>query len=143
MGGPEPVVVAESGAAAEDGRMEGWLYLIRSNRLGLQTSRKRYFVLEDSALRCFKAAPPPSTSGATLEVPCSNPRPPVLCSRLAFFFGGISATFSGFCAILGRLCRSESFDCRFCSYGDTRPCSDFRGSSHPDSHSTLVPVASS
>ncbi|KAM0892646.1 hypothetical protein ACQ4PT_025632 [Festuca glaucescens] len=73
MGGPEPVVVAEAGAAAagcaEEGRMEGWLYLIRSNRLGLQTSRKRYFVLEDSALRCFKAAPPPSTSGATLEDP--------------------------------------------------------------------------
>jgi hypothetical protein len=95
MGGPEPVVVAEAGAAAEDGRMEGWLYLIRSNRLGLQTSRKRYFVLEDSALRCFKAAPPPSTSGATLEVPCSNPRPPVLCSRLAFFSGEFPRHFRG------------------------------------------------
>ena len=54
MGGPEAVVVAPAeGGAEEDGRMEGWLYLIRSNRLGLQTSRKRYFVLHDSALRCF------------------------------------------------------------------------------------------
>ncbi|KAK3442311.1 hypothetical protein EUGRSUZ_B02509 [Eucalyptus grandis] len=38
--------------------MEGWLYLIRSNRLGLQFSRKRYFVLDDHCLKCFKSAPP-------------------------------------------------------------------------------------
>jgi hypothetical protein len=45
-------------ASAEDRmRMEGWLYLIRSNRFGLQYSRKRYFVLEDAALRCYKAPP--------------------------------------------------------------------------------------
>ncbi|XP_030447897.1 protein ENHANCED DISEASE RESISTANCE 2-like [Syzygium oleosum] len=37
--------------------MEGWLYLIRSNRLGLQFSRKRYFVLDDHCLKCFKSAP--------------------------------------------------------------------------------------
>ncbi|KAK4760588.1 hypothetical protein SAY87_005481 [Trapa incisa] len=37
--------------------MEGWLYLIRSNRLGLQYSRKRYFVLEDRLLKSFKSVP--------------------------------------------------------------------------------------
>ncbi|CAM0956774.1 unnamed protein product [Alopecurus aequalis] len=68
MGGADAVVVAPA-ESGEEGRMEGWLYLIRSNRLGLQTSRKRYFVLEDSALRCFKAAPAPSTSGSNLEDP--------------------------------------------------------------------------
>lgn len=41
----------------EEGRMEGWLYLIRSNRFGLQYSRKRYFVLEDSSLNCFRTVP--------------------------------------------------------------------------------------
>ncbi|KAK3157792.1 hypothetical protein QOZ80_2AG0128090 [Eleusine coracana subsp. coracana] len=49
---------ASEASSAEDGmRMEGWLYLIRSNRFGLQYSRKRYFVLEDAALRCFKSPP--------------------------------------------------------------------------------------
>ncbi|PSS33394.1 Protein ENHANCED DISEASE RESISTANCE 2-like [Actinidia chinensis var. chinensis] len=38
-----------------DGKMEGWLYLIRSNRFGLQYSRKRYFILEDNYLRSFKS----------------------------------------------------------------------------------------
>ncbi|KAF8723103.1 hypothetical protein HU200_022256 [Digitaria exilis] len=57
-----PPAAAEGPAAAANGgeegmRMEGWLYLIRSNRFGLQYSRKRYFVLEDAALRCFKSAP--------------------------------------------------------------------------------------
>jgi len=70
-GGAEVAVVEDAAAAAAEGaapaaeaasgeegmRMEGWLYLIRSNRLGLQYSRKRYFVLEDAALRCFKSAP--------------------------------------------------------------------------------------
>ncbi|KAG6487930.1 hypothetical protein ZIOFF_056668 [Zingiber officinale] len=37
--------------------MEGWLYVIRPNRLGLQKSRKRYFVLEHNALNCYKNAP--------------------------------------------------------------------------------------
>ncbi|KAJ0021532.1 hypothetical protein Pint_32153 [Pistacia integerrima] len=40
-----------------DGTMEGWLYLIRSNRIGLQYSRKRYFVLEDHHLKSFKSVP--------------------------------------------------------------------------------------
>ncbi|KAJ4803329.1 hypothetical protein LUZ62_015895 [Rhynchospora pubera] len=52
MAGAAPEVVVE-----EERRMEGWLYLIRSNRFGLQYSRKRYFVLEENCLHCFKAAP--------------------------------------------------------------------------------------
>ena len=99
MGGAaEAVVVADAAPAAgeEEGRMEGWLYLIRSNRLGLQTSRKRYFVLEDSALRCFKAAPAPSTSASKLEVPpirCFL-RPLSRSGRVAFF-GGILCDIFG------------------------------------------------
>ncbi|KAL1109158.1 hypothetical protein V6Z11_D03G159800 [Gossypium hirsutum] len=38
-------------------KMEGWLYIIRSNRIGLQYSRKRYFVLEAHLLNCFKSMP--------------------------------------------------------------------------------------
>jgi len=38
-------------------RMEGWLYLIRSNRIGLQYSRKRYFVLQHHLLQSFKSVP--------------------------------------------------------------------------------------
>ena len=53
----EGAAAAEAASGEEGMRMEGWLYLIRSNRLGLQYSRKRYFVLEDAALRCFKSAP--------------------------------------------------------------------------------------
>jgi hypothetical protein len=54
----EDAAAPAEAASAEDGmRMEGWLYLIRSNRFGLQYSRKRYFVLEDAALRCYKAPP--------------------------------------------------------------------------------------
>ncbi|KAK8941070.1 hypothetical protein KSP39_PZI010420 [Platanthera zijinensis] len=37
--------------------MEGWLYLIRSNRFGLQYSRKRYFALKDNLLNCYKSIP--------------------------------------------------------------------------------------
>ncbi|BBH04979.1 Pleckstrin homology and lipid-binding START domains-containing protein [Prunus dulcis] len=40
-----------------DQRMEGWLYLVRSNRIGLQYSRKRYFVLEGHLLKSFKSVP--------------------------------------------------------------------------------------
>ncbi|KAI3816141.1 hypothetical protein L1987_15831 [Smallanthus sonchifolius] len=40
-----------------DGRVEGWLYLIRSNRFGLQYSRKRYFILQQSCLKSFKSKP--------------------------------------------------------------------------------------
>ncbi|XP_074573742.1 protein ENHANCED DISEASE RESISTANCE 2-like [Curcuma longa] len=43
----------------DDRKMEGWLHLIRSNRLGLQHARKRYFVLEDNALNCYKNGPTP------------------------------------------------------------------------------------
>ncbi|XP_060174295.1 protein ENHANCED DISEASE RESISTANCE 2-like isoform X1 [Lycium barbarum] len=38
-------------------KMEGWLYLVRSNRLGLQYSRKRYFVLHDLVLKSYKSNP--------------------------------------------------------------------------------------
>ncbi|KAL8516007.1 hypothetical protein ACS0TY_014616 [Phlomoides rotata] len=41
----------------DSGRMEGWLYLIRSNRIGLQYSRKRYFILQDHLLKSFKSVP--------------------------------------------------------------------------------------
>ncbi|KAM7522358.1 hypothetical protein LguiA_012260 [Lonicera macranthoides] len=44
-------------ASQNEGRMEGWLYLIRSNRFGLQYSRKRYFVLQDHHLKSFKSLP--------------------------------------------------------------------------------------
>ncbi|RWW33690.1 hypothetical protein GW17_00001581 [Ensete ventricosum] len=46
-----------SSEEAEDRRMQGWLYLVRSNRLGLQYSRKRYFVLDGNALNCYKNVP--------------------------------------------------------------------------------------
>ncbi|XP_031113088.1 protein ENHANCED DISEASE RESISTANCE 2-like isoform X1 [Ipomoea triloba] len=38
-------------------RMEGWLYLVRSNPIGLQYSRKRYFVLQDHFLNSYKSIP--------------------------------------------------------------------------------------
>ncbi|KAJ8768696.1 hypothetical protein K2173_023600 [Erythroxylum novogranatense] len=47
----------------EEERMEGWLYLIRSNRIGLQYSRKRYFVLEDHVLKSFKSIPTSKDEG--------------------------------------------------------------------------------
>ncbi|CAK7325457.1 unnamed protein product [Dovyalis caffra] len=37
--------------------MEGWLYIIRSHRFGLQFSRKRYFVLQENYLKCYKTIP--------------------------------------------------------------------------------------
>ncbi|KAH6804160.1 Pleckstrin homology and lipid-binding START domains-containing protein [Perilla frutescens var. frutescens] len=39
----------------DGGRMKGWLYLIRSNRIRLQYSRKRYSVLQDHLLKSFKS----------------------------------------------------------------------------------------
>ncbi|KAJ7975060.1 Protein ENHANCED DISEASE RESISTANCE 2-like [Quillaja saponaria] len=45
------------GIPQTDGKMEGWLYLIRSNRFGLHFSRKRYFILQGNGLRSFKAMP--------------------------------------------------------------------------------------
>ncbi|XP_059659495.1 protein ENHANCED DISEASE RESISTANCE 2-like isoform X2 [Cornus florida] len=47
----------EMGVSQNDGRMEGWLYLVRSNRIGLQYSRKRYYVLQDHHLKSFKSIP--------------------------------------------------------------------------------------
>ncbi|KAJ6772982.1 ENHANCED DISEASE RESISTANCE-RELATED [Salix koriyanagi] len=40
-----------------DGKMEGWLYIIRSNRFGLKFLRKRYFILRENYLKCFKTRP--------------------------------------------------------------------------------------
>ncbi|PRQ33532.1 putative protein ENHANCED DISEASE RESISTANCE 2, PH domain, START [Rosa chinensis] len=45
------------GTSQNDQTMEGWLYLIRSNRIGLQYSRKRYFVLQGHLLKSFKSLP--------------------------------------------------------------------------------------
>ncbi|XP_060676014.1 protein ENHANCED DISEASE RESISTANCE 2 isoform X1 [Ziziphus jujuba] len=45
------------GIARIDGKMEGWLYLIRFSKLGLPYSRKRYFILEDNFLKSFKTKP--------------------------------------------------------------------------------------
>ncbi|XAR59980.1 hypothetical protein NMG60_11033183 [Bertholletia excelsa] len=45
------------GVSQNEVKMEGWLYLIRSNRFGLQYSRKRYFVLQDHHLKSFKSVP--------------------------------------------------------------------------------------
>ncbi|XP_068665994.1 protein ENHANCED DISEASE RESISTANCE 2-like [Aristolochia californica] len=42
------------GMSQKEGKMEGWLYVIRSNRIGLQCSRKRFFVLEGNYLNSFK-----------------------------------------------------------------------------------------
>lgn len=50
-------VGSEMGLSQNDGRMEGWLFLIRSNRIGLQYSTKRYFVLEDQNLKSYKSIP--------------------------------------------------------------------------------------
>ncbi|CAN1258078.1 Protein ENHANCED DISEASE RESISTANCE 2-like [Linum perenne] len=45
------------GIQENDAKMEGWLYTIRSNRFGLQFSRKRYYVLEQNCLKCYKTIP--------------------------------------------------------------------------------------
>lgn len=45
------------GIPQADGKMEGWLYLIRFNRFGLQYSRKMYFILEDNCLKSYKSKP--------------------------------------------------------------------------------------
>ncbi|KAB2031573.1 hypothetical protein ES319_D05G313200v1 [Gossypium barbadense] len=45
------------GLSQNEAKMEGWLYTIRSHPLGLQFSRKRYFVLHNHVLRSFKTIP--------------------------------------------------------------------------------------
>ncbi|KAJ4720778.1 Protein ENHANCED DISEASE RESISTANCE 2-like [Melia azedarach] len=40
-----------------DGKMEGWLYAILVNRIGLQISRKRFFTLQDNCLKGYKTIP--------------------------------------------------------------------------------------
>lgn len=51
-----------------DEKMEGWLYLIRFNRFGLEYSRKRYFILEENCLKSFKSIPTSDT-----QVHCQSP----------------------------------------------------------------------
>ncbi|XP_057526843.1 protein ENHANCED DISEASE RESISTANCE 2-like isoform X1 [Amaranthus tricolor] len=45
------------GTSQNQGRIEGFLFVISSNRFGLQYSRKRFFVLEDHHFKCFKSIP--------------------------------------------------------------------------------------
>ncbi|KAL6586390.1 hypothetical protein OROMI_001378 [Orobanche minor] len=54
--------------AENEGKMEGWLYLIRFNRFGLQYSRKRYFILDDHCLKSFKSIPTSKTELKNLIV---------------------------------------------------------------------------
>ncbi|RZR77723.1 hypothetical protein BHM03_00002874, partial [Ensete ventricosum] len=62
-----------SSEEAEDRRMQGWLYLVRSNRLGLQYSRKRYFVLDGNALNCYKNVPASNREVLCMYLPCAVP----------------------------------------------------------------------
>ncbi|CAN1253163.1 Protein ENHANCED DISEASE RESISTANCE 2 [Linum perenne] len=41
----------------EEKVMEGWMYVLRHNRIGLQYSTKRYFILQDHLLKSFKSLP--------------------------------------------------------------------------------------
>ncbi|XP_050385773.1 protein ENHANCED DISEASE RESISTANCE 2-like [Argentina anserina] len=43
------------GVSQNDSDMEGWLYLMRLNRLGMQYSRKMYFILQGHFLKSFKS----------------------------------------------------------------------------------------
>lgn len=45
------------GMLQNNGITEGWLYLIRSNRIGIKYARRRYFVFKDNYLRCYKGIP--------------------------------------------------------------------------------------
>ncbi|XP_073012007.1 protein ENHANCED DISEASE RESISTANCE 2-like isoform X1 [Typha latifolia] len=57
-----------SGEEEEETKIEGWLYLIRSNRLGLHYSKKRYFVLEDNnSLCCYRTTPTPASRREDLK----------------------------------------------------------------------------
>ena len=43
------------GENENEAKMEGWLYIIRSNRFGLHFSKKRYFILGDHLLKSYKS----------------------------------------------------------------------------------------
>lgn len=72
-------LLSEMGTSQNDQRMEGWVYIIRSNRIGLQYSRKRYFVLEGHLLKSFKSVP---VSGNEVHAPLfySTPANATLCN---------------------------------------------------------------
>ncbi|RRT63369.1 hypothetical protein B296_00039655 [Ensete ventricosum] len=74
--------------------MEGWLYLFRSNRLGLQYSRKRYFVLDhrDNSLSCYRAAPTACTQVVALPLPSLT-----FCSMFSWSKTCINNVLSGSC----------------------------------------------
>ncbi|RWW68689.1 hypothetical protein BHE74_00023781 [Ensete ventricosum] len=59
--------------------MEGWLQLVRCNRLGLHYTRKRYFVLEGNALNCYKGVP--ASDREVLGAP-----PPRIPPLISWFF---------------------------------------------------------
>ena len=50
-------VISQMGMLQNNGLTEGWLYLIRSNRIGIKFARRRYFVFKDNCLRCYKGIP--------------------------------------------------------------------------------------
>lgn len=45
------------GIARNESKIEGWLYAILVNRIGMQISRKRYFILLDNCLNGYKMVP--------------------------------------------------------------------------------------
>lgn len=45
------------GIARNESKIEGWLYAILVNRIGMQISRKRYFILLDNCLSGYKMVP--------------------------------------------------------------------------------------
>ncbi|XP_022746142.1 protein ENHANCED DISEASE RESISTANCE 2-like isoform X2 [Durio zibethinus] len=45
------------GISQNEAKMEGWLHTIRSNRFGLQFSRKRYFILRNNVLESYRVIP--------------------------------------------------------------------------------------
>lgn len=133
MGGGLEVAVVEDAAAGsaaegpaaaaangEEGmRMEGWLYLIRSNRFGLQYSRKRYFVLEDAALRCFKSAP----SSKREVTNTRTPPVPSRCSCVGFlsFFLLVFPSFFFRCVAPTGIGMLNNSDEKLISFVITRP----------------------
>ncbi|KAL5218281.1 hypothetical protein ABZP36_018965 [Zizania latifolia] len=65
---------------------------VEAEAWGCSTHTKRYFVLEDVVLRCFKAVPPSSSSSTCkLEVPL----PFILLAPSLFFIGAFWGNYFG------------------------------------------------
>ncbi|KAH7662663.1 Bet v1-like protein [Dioscorea alata] len=60
------------GISLVDGKMEGWLYLIRSNRLGLQNFKRRYIILYTNSLSCYKFVPTSRTQSPVRNTPIDS-----------------------------------------------------------------------